>query len=87
MKNFNEENFTRELNNLNLDIDHNLASNIYFNHIQKNFTCTLNKHAPIKYLNKREIKIRQKPWLTRGILVSIKEKRRLFAQFKKLSKK
>ena len=83
MKNFDEENFTRELNNLNLDIDHNLASNIYFNHIQKNFTCTLNKHAPIKYLNKRETKIRQKPWLTRGILVSIKEKRRLFAQFKK----
>ena len=32
----------------------------------------LNKYAPMKYLNKKEIKIRQKPWLTKGILASIK---------------
>ena len=33
---------------------------------------TLDKHAPIVYLSKREVTIKTKPWLTKGILKSIK---------------
>ena len=47
----------------------------------------LNKHAPIKYLNKKEVKTRQKPWLTPGILTSIKRKRVLFKKYKVLKLK
>ena len=53
----------------------------------KQFIQTLNKHAPIRYLSKKEMKVRQKPWLTKGILTSIKKKRSLFKKFKKLKLK
>ena len=33
-----------------------------------------NKHAPPKYLSKRANKTKQKPWLTKAILLSIKVK-------------
>ena len=47
----------------------------------------LNKHAPIKYLNKKKVKTRQKPWLSPGILTSIKRKRVLFKKYKMLKLK
>ena len=49
----------------------------------------LNKHAPMKKLSKKEIKLRKKPWLTTALLKSISKKRTLFTNFKneKLKKK
>ena len=32
------------------------------------------KHAPFKKLNKQERKFQQKPWITKGLEVSIKKK-------------
>ena len=81
MKNFNEKNFTDELSSLNR-IDTHLSTNESFNRLHKNFLQTLNKHAPLRYLSKKEIKTSQKPWLTKGILTSIKIKRKLFASYK-----
>ena len=40
----------------------------------KQFIQTLNKHAPIRYLSKKEMKLRQKQWLTKGILTSLGKK-------------
>ena len=34
----------------------------------------LEKYAPLKKLNKRERKFQQKPWITKGLQVSIKKK-------------
>ena len=31
-------------------------------------------HAPIKNLNKKDQKLKAKPWITKGIIVSIKNK-------------
>ena len=33
----------------------------------------LEKHAPLKRLNKQELKFEQKPWITQGLLISIKK--------------
>ena len=39
---------------------------------------TLDKHAPLKPMSRREIKLNAKPWITKGILISIKTRNRLF---------
>ena len=44
---------------------------------------TLNKHATIKKVTHKILKLRTKPWLTKGILISIKVKNELFAYIKK----
>ena len=77
-KNFNSDNFTNDLYSLNQQIDTDLSTEDSFNCLQKNYLNTLNKHAPLKYLSKRERKTRQKPWLTKGILTSIRVKRKNF---------
>ena len=82
MKNFKEEHFTNDLNTLNVQSSEKVTTNEMFNSLHKNFLHTLNKHAPLKYLSKREKKIRQKPWLTKGILKSIKVKRKFLKHFK-----
>ena len=43
----------------------------------------INNHAPIRRLTKREIKIRAKPWITKGLKVSIAIKNRLYKSYLK----
>ena len=79
MKNFNQNDFQNELLNPSLihQIENAKDTNSAFNAYKKKFCQTINKHAPLRFLNKKEIKLRQKPWLTKGILISIKIKRTL----------
>ena len=35
-------------------------------------------HAPIKILNKKDQKLKAKPWISKGIIVSIKKKNLMF---------
>ena len=42
------------------------------------FINTLDKHAPMKPMSRREIKLNAKPWITKEILISIKTRNRLF---------
>ena len=48
-----------------------------FSTFYRNFNKIINKHAPIKTLSRRRIKQFSKPWITKGIRTSIKEKNRL----------
>ena len=41
------------------------------------FENVLNKHAPLKTLSKRQERIKSKPWLTKGLLRSIRTKNKL----------
>ena len=55
-----------------------------------NFTSTFNsvldKHAPLTVLTRKEKRLRKKPWISPGILASIKTKNNLFKKaFKKNS--
>ena len=42
------------------------------------FMKTLDKHAPLKPMSRREIKLNAKPWITKEILISIKTTNKLF---------
>ena len=39
---------------------------------------TIDKHAPLTKLSRRQLKLYSKPWLTKGIINSIKYKRKMF---------
>ena len=41
----------------------------------------INKHAPMKTLTKKEIKIQQKPWISNGILKSISIMNNYYSKF------
>ena len=38
---------------------------------------TINRHAPLRKLTRRQKRINKKPWITNGILISIKKKQKL----------
>lgn len=42
------------------------------------FKTVLNRHAPLRSMSRREKRLSNKPWITKGILNSIKTKNRLF---------
>ena len=70
------------LNNNNID----LSLDLFLEHVNK----LILKHAPLKKITIQEKKLHLKPWITRGILTSIKTKNRMyriFLQTKKATKK
>ena len=80
---FNEKEYLIDLNNANVSnaiLDSNDTSikyDIFHNHLLQ----TLDKHTPIVYLSKREVTIKTKPWLTKGILKSIKIRTTYYKKF------
>ena len=85
-KNFNASKFNDELlgedllvNLLNAQ-DTDTAYNIFHN----KYRTLLDKHAPLRKLTKKELKRKEKPWITQGLIKSISKKRSLFVKFKKL---
>jgi len=39
---------------------------------------TIEKHAPLKNLSRKQRKLQAKPWLAKGILILIRHKRQLY---------
>ena len=60
------------------EINSNSSVNDDVSELTSIFIKTLDKHDPLKPLSKREIKLNAKPWTTKGILISIKTRNRLF---------
>ena len=46
----------------------------------------LDTHAPIQKFTKAELKLKSKPWLTRGIMTSIKKKKKIYKKIIKAKK-
>ena len=76
--------FCVELNNSLLQL---ISTNLplhceNFNETFDNFVKTtlqiINKHAPLKRLNRKQQKLAKKPWITKGILTSIRKKNIIF---------
>ena len=61
------------LNKKTCDVD-NLFSSFY-----NKFNKLINKHAPMKTISNRKAKQLSKPWITKGIRISIKIKNKLYA--------
>ena len=84
MRNFNQENFLSDLQDLDWDdmldiqkgdVDYSMSRFL------SAFNDKLNQHAPLKKANKKELKHQQKPWITKGILCSMRKRDIIFRQF------
>ena len=76
MKNFDEETFILDLhNNLinNIDLAENDTDTL-FNSLNNIFALTVNSHAPLRQKTQSEFKKSKSPWITNGIINSIKHK-------------
>ena len=78
---FSEEKFSNDLSQLNWESaasestnDVNKSFSTFYNKLNR----IVNKHAPIKTISKRKAKQLNKPWITKGLRVSIKKKNELF---------
>ena len=87
-KNFNEEAFKTEVHELDWSfVTENNDINLGFETFLRFINKTLDKHAPIKTVKKRENKTISKPWITRGIKTSIKKRDKLYKQMIKAKNK
>ena len=89
MSSFDIEEFTMDLC---FELQNNSEINNPDNHVNddvlkltETFINILNKHAPLRPLSRREKKLNSKPWITKGILKSIKTKNNLFKSCYKCS--
>ena len=82
-RNLDTKKVREELQNVNwttaLDIDNNDV-----NHSVENFLngmdLLLDRHAPLKQVTKKDIKTQSKPWITKGILTSIRKKDKIHSK-------
>ena len=76
MKNFNQNHFLNDLRqqfNENLTPDDN-DPNAYFSKFRNLFSQTIDKHATRRPISRREQFSKRKPWITNGLLTSVKTK-------------
>ena len=81
MKNFILENFIFELNSqlsgINFDSAHKNV-NSHAHELTTLFKAVLDKHAPLRAMSQNKKRLSKKPWITRGLLKSIRTKNKLF---------
>ena len=84
MKQFKLEDFLLELrNNLsNLNLKPNKSDvNQDVINLTTVFNSVLDKHAPMRPMSRKEKRLTDKPWITKGVLISIKTKNRLYKKY------
>ena len=84
MKNFHTELYLRDLQEKYLYFNPN-QSNIHdaFLKFITVFNETVDLHAPLKKCSRKDKKLKEKPWITKAILISIKKKNQLFSNLHK----
>ena len=83
--NYNEENLLEEVKSINWKDVRPVTDdvNLIFDSFHQKISNVINNHVPIRRLTRREIKIRAKPWITKGLKVSIAIKNRLYKSYLK----
>ena len=84
LKKFNFENFNNDLK-FSLDkqlsdlpkLDQNNFDQV-FSSFMEVINTTINRHAPLRKLTRRQKRLNKKQWITNGILISIKKKQKLY---------
>ena len=87
MTNFSESKFSQELYD-KLKIFHNDIRrkhsdkdiNLLFNRFINIFQSVVDNYAPLRPISRKKAKLKHKPWITKGILKSIRTKNKLFKQ-------
>ena len=82
-KNFSVDNYEMDVENLVSDSSIDCCNNngnaeFVFNNFIDGFSNIINHHLPIKTAPQKRCKTNHKPWLTKGILNSIKTKNKFF---------
>ena len=80
-KHFSEEKYMQSLSKTLKTIEFSDNVNDSFNSFHKCLINTLDKHAPLKNITRKEAKLKLKPWLTTGILKSIQIKNATYKKF------
>ena len=84
MKNYCKENLVADVINIDWpavlsvelgDVNHS------FNMFDQKINEVLDKHVPLKKLNKKQMRLESKPWITPGIVNSIKRRDRLLNDY------
>ena len=55
-----------------------LSPNAFNDHFTQVISAVIDKHAPLQKALRRQKRIQRNPWLTKGILTSIKQKQKLY---------
>ena len=76
LKHFKTEKFLSDLKT-RLSCIPKLSANSKWNYFEKTFQSILDKHAPMRLQTRKEVKRKFKPWITRGIINSLKTKYKL----------
>ena len=89
MSSFNQDKFHQDLNNPLVQDTIKIAinTNTKYEILHKHIINTLDDHAPYKKLSRKDIKQKQKPWITVGILNSIAIKNKLYKKFIKFKER
>ena len=84
MRGFNQDRFKSDIQNVRWDdlADHGDIDHSFNNFLNK-FNAVLDTHAPLKKANKKQLKAQQKPWITGGILCSMRKRDNIFRQLRK----
>ena len=53
--------------------------NSVFSSFYNKYNKLINKHAPMKTISKRKAKLLSKPWITKGLRISVRIKNKLYA--------
>ena len=85
MSNFDLELFLQELKQhlRDAELQKNDSVNEQFDKFCATFNSVVNKIAPLRKASRKEKRLRAKPWLTKGLLKSIKRKHALFSKLLK----
>ena len=83
-KNFDKENFLLEVSKTNWDAVINLPKedpNLSYNSFESRLNSIIDKYIPLKKITKKELKLKCKPWITKGIRKSIQRREKLHKKF------
>ena len=82
LKKLDNDAFDKELLRLDWDfLFRNKSCNEKIDIFLNTINCLLDKMAPFKKLSQKEIELKQKPWLTSGILKSMKIRDNVYKKF------
>ena len=83
-RNFNDDEFKNELRKINWNElfrsqSSEKCTSLFYNTIER----LLDEMAPVKRLTRKETNLLKRPWITKGILISIKERDKIHKQYLK----
>lgn len=77
-----KKHFSEELNNCNWNTVFNSDNpNTAYNNFVSTYNHIYEKCFPIKTISRKKVKLANKPWITKGLVVSIKAKCKLYKEF------